>query len=419
MRASSCGQDRTQFYPRELPGAPRNGRLPVRGARASGGNMNRRPFLIGGAIAAVLIVVIGVLYYLGGRNGGETAGSFLERLAKGVSSVTPTMTPAEMAASPKFAFHRLDIDTSQAQAQACLVFTRPLDITGKTHYEDYLTVDPKTRIVVRPLDARLCIGGLDFNQTYNVTLKTGLPDAAGDKLVEEETVPVELRDKPALVRFSGGIVLPRDNADGVPVTTVNIDKLKLEVIRVGDRLLSQIESGVIDQTTLYSWDKTQIENNQGAVIWTGTMDVANVKNDSVVTLVPIRDILKDKKPGAYVLVARDAAKAKEAADSGDDSGELAAQWVIDSDIALTTFQGANGLSVFARSYASAKPIGGVKLTLVARDNNVVSTVTTDGQGRADFAAGFFRGPGGDEPVVVMAYAGDDFSFLDLRRPAFD
>jgi uncharacterized protein YfaS (alpha-2-macroglobulin family) len=208
-----------------------------------------------------------------------------------------------------------------------------------------------------------------------MTLKTGFPDAAGDKLVEEETVPVELRDKPALVRFSGGIVLPRDNADGVPVTTINIDKLKLEVIKVGDRLLSQIESGVVDQTTLYSWDKTQIENNQGAVIWTGTMDVANVKNDSVVTLVPIRDILKDKKPGAYVLVARDAAKAKEAADSGDDSGELAAQWVIDSDIALTTFQGANGLSVFARSYASAKPIGGVKLTLVARDNNVVSTVT--------------------------------------------
>ncbi|MGD0867050.1 MAG: alpha-2-macroglobulin [Rhizomicrobium sp.] len=381
--------------------------------------MNRRLFLIGGAVAAVLIVVIGTLYYLGGRNGGGTAGSFLERLAKGVTSVTQPATPAEMAASPEFAFHRLDIDTSQAQAQACLVFTRQLDITGKTHYEDYLTVDPKTRIVVRPLDTRLCIGGLDFNQTYNVTLKTGLPDSAGDKLVQEETVPVELRDKPALVRFSGGIVLPRDNADGVPVTTVNIDKLKLEVIKVGDRLLSQIESGVVDQTTLYTWDKTQIENNQGAVIWKGTMDVANVKNDSVVTLIPIRDILKDKKPGAYVLVARDAAKAAQAEEATDDSGELASQWVIDSDIALTTFQGANGLSVFARSYASAKPMGGVKFTLVARDNNVVSTVTTDAQGRADFDAGFFRGTGGDEPVVVMAYAGDDFSFLDLRRPAFD
>ena len=47
---------------------------------------------------------------------------------------------------------------------------------------------------------------------------------------------------------------------------------------------------------------------------------------------------------------------------------LAAQWVIDPDIGLTTFQGANGLTVFARSYATAKPIDGIKLTLVARNN---------------------------------------------------
>jgi uncharacterized protein YfaS (alpha-2-macroglobulin family) len=65
-------------------------------------------------------------------------------------------------------------------------------------------------------------------------------------------------------------------------------------------------------------------------------------------------------------------------------------------------------------------MSGVKLTLVARDNNILATATTDSVGRADFAAGLFRGTGGNQPVVVMAYgAGGDFSFLDLRRPAFD
>ena len=82
---------------------------------------------------------------------------------------------------------------------------------------------------------------------------------------------------------------------------------------------------------------------------------------------------------------------------------IATQWVVDSDIALTTFQGANGLTVFARSYASARPLDGVKLTLVARDNNELASVTTDGDGRADFDAGLLRATGGDEPVVVMAY----------------
>jgi uncharacterized protein YfaS (alpha-2-macroglobulin family) len=380
--------------------------------------MYRRLFWIGGAIAVALVVVVGGLYYLGGQNGGSEQGMFA-RLAGGFASVTQAVRPAEPIQGPEFAFTRLDIDTTKPQAEACLAFTRALDVSGKTHYEDYIAIDPQTRIVVRPVEQRLCISGLSFNQTYTVTLKPGLPAASGVKLAEAETVPVELRDKPALVRFGGGIILPRDNADGVPVTTVNIDKLKLKVIRVGDRLLSQIESGVVDETTLYSYDQTQLESNQGAVAWSGTMDVANVKNDSVVTLIPIRTILKDKKPGAYVLIARDAAKGESDA-GGDDSAERAAQWVIDSDIALTTFQGASGLAVFARSYASAKPVANVRLTLVARDNNIISTAVTNADGRADFDAGFFKATGGDEPVVVMAYgANDDFSFLDLRRPAFD
>jgi len=383
--------------------------------------MTRRILVIGGTVAAILLIVAAILYNFGGGNQvGQEGQGFFARLKSGFGAITHVMTPREMAEGPEFAFHRLDIDTTGREAQACLVFTRTVDISGRTRYEDYLSVDPQVRIVVRPLDQRLCIGGLAFNQAYTVTLKKGLPDSAGAKLIEAETVPVELADKPALVRFAGGIILPRDNADGVPVTTVNIARLKLEIIRVGDRLLSQIESGVVDQTTMESWDETQLKNNQGVLVWSGAMDVAETKNDSVVTLIPIRDILKGKPPGAYVLVASDAARRPPGDSTDDDSGEKASQWVIDSDIGLTTFQGRSGLAVFARSYATAKPLSGVKLTLVARDNNVLATSTTDATGRADFDPGFFKAAGGDEPVVVMAYGPDqDFSFLDLRRPAFD
>ncbi len=373
--------------------------------------------MVGGGLLAVIAVVVGVLYFTGSN--GSSGGGFFGRIANGFGTVTgTTQTPGEMAESPDFAFRRLEVDTTKPQTEACLVFTRSLDGSGKTHYEDYYSVDPTTRVASHVVDNRLCLSGLDFNATYQVTLKSGLPAATGEKLAADETVPVELRDKPALVRFSGGIILPRNNSEGVPVTTVNVAKLRLKVIRVGDRLLSQIESGTIDETTLYSWNDSDLENNQGALVWQGTMDVANVKNDSVVTLVPIHDILKGKPPGAYVLIAMDGAQ--DPTKDSFDEGTIATQWVVDSDIALTTFQGTNGLTVFARSYASAKAMGGVKLTLVAKDNNVVSTVTTDGSGRADFAAGLLRAKGGDAPVVVMAYGNDgDFSFLDLRRAAFD
>ena len=381
-----------------------------------GGN-NRLFLMIGGGALAIIAVIVATLYFLGG-SGTTPGGGFLARLQNGLTSVTGSMTPTQMAEAPDFAFRRLEIDTTKPQAEACLVFTRSLDASGRTHYEDYFSVDPDTRVAAHVVDDRLCISGLDFNKTYNVTLKSGLPAATGEKLASEETVPVELRDKPSLVRFAGGVILPRDNADGVPVTTVNISKLRLKVIRVGDRLLSQIESGTVDQTTLYSWKDSDLENSQGTLVWSGAMDVANIKNDSVVTLVPIRDILKGKPPGAYVLIAMDASK--DADQDYYDDGTIAAQWVVDSDMALTSFQGAGGLSVFTRSYATAQPLSGVKLSLVAKDNNVLATVVTDGDGRADFAAGLLRATGGDAPVVVMAYgSGGDFSFLDLRRAAFD
>ncbi|MGC9952974.1 MAG: alpha-2-macroglobulin [Rhizomicrobium sp.] len=383
------------------------------------GKYGRWILIGGGAGVAVILAAVVTLYVLGGR--GTSGGGFFDRLANGISTVTSGVVPTTAEAGAEFAFHRVDIDTSQPQAVACLVFTQNLDASGRTHYEDYFSIDPQTRVAVHVVDQRLCLSGLDFNKTYNVTLKTGLPSASGDKLVENETVPVELRDKPSIVQFNGGIILPRDNAQGVPITTVNITRLKLKLIRVGDRLLSQIESGTVDNTTLYSWSANDIETNQGSLVWQGTMDVGNVKNDSVVTLVPIHDVLKNRKPGAYVLIATDANK-KSGGDSDNEygSGEIAVQWVVDSDIALTTFNGAGGLTVFARSYASARPLSGVKLSLVARDNNEVATGKTDSDGRVDFDAGLMRAKGGDEPVVVMAYGDDqDFSFTDLRRSSFD
>ena len=368
--------------------------------------------------AAALVVVFAAWKFGFPGHPGNAQHSSRSGVGGFLSSFVTSQTPQQMAEAPEFAFRRIEIDTSKPQAEACLVFTRKLDATGKTRYEDYFTVDPKTAIATRVADDRLCLAGLAFNATYNVVLKPGLPAANGEKLALGETIPVELRDKPALVRFTGGIILPRDNRDGVPVMTVNVKKLSLKIVRVGDRLLSQLESGVLDQTALYHWDEQQIENNQGSIVWTGTVEVANVQNGTVTTLIPVNDVLKGKPPGAYVLIASDANKKK----AGDeyDYAPIAAQWVIDSDIAITTFQGADGLTVFARSYATAKPLAGVKLTLVVRNNNQLATATTDGAGRADFGAGYFRGKGGDEPVVVMAYGAEkDFSFLDLRRPAFD
>ena len=117
------------------------------------GSNNRHYLVIAGGVVAVIAIVIATLYILGGRST-EPGNNFLARLQNGLSSVTGTLTPAQIAEAPDFVFRRLDIDTTKPQAEACLVFTRNLDASGRTHYEDYFSVDPETRVASHVVDNR-------------------------------------------------------------------------------------------------------------------------------------------------------------------------------------------------------------------------------------------------------------------------
>ena len=382
------------------------------------------------ALAAVVLltaaIVLGVRYFTkpGGEATGPTTATTTGTTTPGTSvpgtgAVTATPEPP----APYFAFRRLEIETTGSEPEACLIFTRKLDSTGNVKYEDYLKFDPETKIAVRATDQRLCVAGLVFGQDYKLEIKEGLPSAdPNEKLTKAESIPVELRDKPSLVRFGNGFVLPRETADGVPITTVNVGKLDIKVIRVGDRLLSQLQTGVVDQREFYDYERNNIENEQGQVIWTGQMNVLdNRRNTEAMTLFPLRQALKTKQngPGVYLVVAQDAAD-KQSTDESYEYKPRSAAFVVDTDLGLTSFTGLDGITIFVRSLRNATPVSGVTLALVARNNEELVRVRTDSEGRANFPASITRGTGGMEPVVVMAYgSGNDFTFLDLRRPAFD
>ncbi|MBI1212800.1 MAG: alpha-2-macroglobulin family protein [Alphaproteobacteria bacterium] len=386
------------------------------------------------ALAAVVLltaaIVLGVKYFT--KPGTETAGTpATATTSTGTTTTTPsTPTPGTGAVtataeppSPYFAFRRLEIETSSSEPEACLVFTRKLDSSGKVKYEDYLKLDPDTKIAVRATEQRLCIAGLAFGQDYKLEIREGLPAAGGqEKITANETIPVELRDKPSLVRFGKGLVLPRENADGVPITTVNVASLDIKVVRVGDRLLSQLQTGVVDQREFYDYERNTIENEQGEVVWTGKMNVLdNRRNAEATTLFPLRQALKQKQvgPGVFLVVAQDSAD-KTSTDESYEYKPRAAQFVVDTDLGLTSFTGLDGINIFVRSLRTATPVSGITLALVARNNEELLRVRTDSDGRATFPASIARGTGGMEPVIVMAYgAANDFTFLDLRRPAFD
>src|SRR5689334_2290177 len=144
---------------------------------------------------------------------------------------------AGAAASREFEFVRYSIDVSKDLPQACLTFSSTLD--KAKDYRPYVAVSPQTQIALTVDGSNLCVGGLSFGQEREITIRSGLPAQDGRTLAFDEAVPVEFGDRPAFVGFNGdGVILPRVEADGLGLETVNVDKVKVAVSRITDRSLA-------------------------------------------------------------------------------------------------------------------------------------------------------------------------------------
>lgn len=341
-----------------------------------------------------------------------------------------TATPPAAAPAEAFAYRRLSVDSSRPDGEACLAFNKPLAPTDRVKYEDYVRIAPEVKSAVRVVDDKLCVGGLAYGQDYAVRLLAGLPSLDGGKLDTERSVDVALGARPAVVSLPGkGFILPRGSAPGLPVTTVNVSKVSVAVFRVNERGIDRFardrydaafpaSEAIADWWALRPW----LSGENGVELWRGSMDVRNVANQPIVTSFPIRETIKDWKPGAYFIVVWNAARPVPGEDDDDSHGaEASGMWVIDTDIALTTFSGNDGINVFARSIDSAKPLAGLELVLLSRGNEPLGKATTDANGRVTFAAGLTKGRGAAEPLAVMAYdaAKQEFSRLELSKAAFD
>ena len=404
------------------------------------------------ALVVALMLGSGIAGYLIGRPGDSVDRPTPPRTAATTTPGTPapaTPKPASTPAAPTpanaaptpiaqppalagdgFAYRRYSVDSSRAEAEACLSFNKQL-ATGDVKYGDYVRLSPEARTAVRVVDDRLCIAGLSYGQDYEVKLLAGLPGRDGEKLKDEQVVTVALGARPAVVTLPGkGFILPRGSAAGLPVTSINVSKVAISVYRVNERGIDRFSADryydvgfpgsepITEPWSLMSW----LNGSNGAEQWSGTMEVRNVANQAVVTAFPIRETVKDWKPGAYFVVVWNAAKPPARSyDDEDNDGVAAGMWVIDTDIGLTSFTGDDGLNVFARSLQTAQPMAGVEVVVLSRGNEPLGKAITAEDGRASFPAGLLKGRGAAEPVAVMAQeaARKDVSRLERTKTAFD
>ena len=315
------------------------------------------------------------------------------------------------------AFHvvKVQVEAEADAARACLRFNDPISAKADVSYGAYVRSTPNLDGIVTGRGDTICLEGLKHGETYQVELLAGFPAASGEKTLSTFKTNVVVPDRKPSISFTGrGYVLPQTGSAGLPVTTINLDRVKVRILKINERNL--VPSLDAEKLTMgfNAQDVDEIANGSGSLVWQGEMTVSGPRNRAVSTAIPLKDILKDKGPGVYLAVV-------DPPDNKDDEYEKrATNWILVSDLGLTAYNGADGMAVAVRSLADGRPLPGVALRLYAHNNGELGTATTGADGIARFAGGLLHGKGGDEPYAVMAYGAEgDFNFLELGRAAFD
>jgi uncharacterized protein YfaS (alpha-2-macroglobulin family) len=308
-----------------------------------------------------------------------------------------------------------ELQVERQPAAVCLAFTRPLPRARQAELAPFVTVDPPTDLALTARGERLCATGLRHGGRYRLVVRKGLRAIDGTNLEKDVALDLLIPDRAPSVAFAGrGTLLPLRPGTGLPLKSVNVERARLALYRVGERnLLTQLEEGTFGQA-LDAWSEARIADIAGEKLFEGTVTIAGRRNEEVRTLVPLDALVPALRPGLHVAVVNASGSEPEPWEG------RATQWFTVSDVALTAARGADGLTVIARSLATAEPLPDVRLQLLARNNEPLATVITDERGIARIGAAKLRGRGGNAPRLLVARHGDgDLAFLELDRPPLD
>ncbi len=305
------------------------------------------------------------------------------------------------------------VDNENEPPRICLEFNDYMKETNAIHYEDYIRISPALSSNFFVDYRKVCIGGAAYGTSYAVTVRSGLP-GKNRRLPEAVTVNIATGPSPPRIWFNQKEYIVAD--PGNPAFTLhstNVETVDLEVFRIDERnILTEFVQQYF-RSRLDNYDLEKIKEHLGEEVWKGKADIEMVADSKVSSSVLLpSEVLS--RAGLYVVVAKDG---KREVPSWENQ---ASQWLVVTDIGLSSYQGIDGLSVMARSLATALPLEGLELVVRARNNSLLSSLSTDAQGKVHFPAGLFRGKDGQEAVqIVAADPQHGFTFLQLAQAPFD
>jgi len=316
----------------------------------------------------------------------------------------------------------LDYNESKGAPKQCLQLPVELDSTQQ-YYGDFIRLEaaqkggPSTYtaqpIALTTSVNTLCFNELRYGYHYKATFRDGFPVSGGDTYHQKLATSFSIPDLEAAITFQGNsLVLPTIGGPKVPLVLTNTGEFDLKVYRLSE---SQVQTGpglkglgLLDQNDIYKLQESaHLVAEQG-------FSVQVPKNKPTTFNLDLAELVDTQRAGIYVLVVE-----------SDDIDlrywqDRPTQYVMFTDVGLSTYRGIDGLRVYARSYATAEPLAGTPIKLIAKNQEVLQTLTTNAQGYVHFPLPMINGQRGLKPVEVRAMGEDGLgSYLDLTGKQMD
>lgn len=322
-------------------------------------------------------------------------------------------------------------ESEQGIATSCVVLNDSLegsvDVNSLKSYVSLSKSSDKTPIAVAPFlqDKKLCFGGLEFGQSYQLVLKKGLSSVNNKKIDSDIVKEFTTIDSRPTISFANGLVLAKNsevfsnNAEGkIAISSVNFDSFKLSMFRISPKDIPASE--------LYSkfdnmerWQLSQLIQEHGTFIQSKVYSInKDNKNKKIITYADLKDFKKKLNDGIYVLLItqNDNNNGNTIDKLVPDYDSLAvSKLLFISDLGVTTYKGATGIDVAVRSINSARPKSNIQVSLISVGNEVIATQQTNSLGFAHFSDKLCNGDNSSAPALIMVNEGSkDFFPLDLR-----
>lgn len=307
----------------------------------------------------------------------------------------------------KFEFIKHYLEEGTDSCTLHLKFSHQLDCKQP---ENYLEITPKSDGYINSSLNEITISGLEPGKEYSVKIRPGLQSIYGEKIEDAKEINFFVKDLTPRISLSPNTyVYPQQEKIHIPIRVSNIDDVEITLHHVPDRQVIEKKGEILSEYF-------NTENLEKIFTTTIQFNGNKTPNKTITKNLDVSQATNNIKPGLYVL----SAKQKGSFSSHGYNSEKATQWFTVTDIGLATYTSDKSFIVQARSFATAKPIKGLQLELIAKNNEVLATSHTDSDGFVEFPKELLLGKAGKIPSCVFAsHHKLGFSVLFLNKPAFD